>query len=962
MSFIVPYATGSISLHTDRVSREDAERQERTAAEILRRLEHQPGVILADEVGMGKTFVALAVAASVAVARPDDGPVVVMVPPSLKQKWPKDWAVFKEHCLLGEAGPALDAASADSGVAFMRLLDDPPERRKRIVFLTHGALNRSLTDEWVKLALIRRALLRRSTMEDVRRALPRFASRLLRSQWVDKKAPGLWERLLDSPPDRWRRILKSAGLEEAAEDDPVPGPLVEAMDKLDFEPVLAALDRLPLRESKHIAERLQDARQALVDALGDLWKVWLRETRFRAPLLVFDEAHHLKNVTRLTSLFIEEGAREDSEAVSRGPLAGVFARMLFLTATPFQLGHHELVNVLRRFEGIAWDSPDAPATGRSGFHDAVEALEKALNEAQAASLRLDRAWGRLQPGHLKGTDGRQLLPEEWWRELRANPPVEGLAADVWLRYQQCNEKMRQAEALLQPWLIRHLKPRTLPRGDDGTAPKRRELLVGASIRENTPLPGDPGLEVDGDALLPFLLAARAQVALASRTQPGSARRAVFAEGLASSYEAYLETRQGKGGVDDDDETTVADREDPETARYLDHLDRVLPAQNEELRARHPKLAATIDRALELWWQGEKSLIFCHYRATGRALRRYVSRRLEQQILDRAAGMLGLGGRDAALEELDRLGRQFFDTDGRLRSQAQALVREVVSMYPKLAPDEERIVEIAIRFLRTPSFLVRYFPLGHVDPAAGFSDAFDRKDVSGLTLRRRIDDFCRFLAERCVMVEREEYLDALAGIQTGAFRRESADPGDATDDLRYLPNVRLANGEVANDTRRRLMLAFNTPFFPEILIASSVLAEGVDLHLDCRFVVHHDLSWNPSTIEQRTGRVDRIGAKAERARQPIYVYLPFVTATQDEKMFRVVRDRERWFAVVMGEKYALDEATTERIAERIPFPEGAARSLAFDLSVAPASIHPGQGLRVPSAAGPGEAVRSGPQRG
>jgi hypothetical protein len=35
---------------------------------------------------------------------------------------------------------------------------------------------------------------------------------------------------------------------------------------------------------------------------------------------------------------------------------------------------------------------------------------------------------------------------------------------------------------------------------------------------------------------------------------------------------------------------------------------------------------------------------------------------------------------------------------------------------------------------------------------------------------------------------------------------------------------------------------------------------------------------------------------------------------------------------MGEKYQLDEATTEKLAERIPFPEQAARELAFDLSV------------------------------
>src|SRR6185437_15598436 len=115
------------------------------------RLAEGPGLILADEVGMGKTFVALAVAASVALTRPDDGPVVVMVPPSLKAKWPRDWDVFCEHCLHGGAQKTLKAESADSGVVFLRLLDDRPDRRKAIIFLTHGALNRSLTDEWVKL-------------------------------------------------------------------------------------------------------------------------------------------------------------------------------------------------------------------------------------------------------------------------------------------------------------------------------------------------------------------------------------------------------------------------------------------------------------------------------------------------------------------------------------------------------------------------------------------------------------------------------------------------------------------------------------------------------------------------------------------------------------------------------------------------------------------------------------------
>jgi len=52
------------------------------------RLRNQPGVILADEVGMGKTFVALAVAYSIAQHSPR-GAVIVMVPANLIDKWYK---------------------------------------------------------------------------------------------------------------------------------------------------------------------------------------------------------------------------------------------------------------------------------------------------------------------------------------------------------------------------------------------------------------------------------------------------------------------------------------------------------------------------------------------------------------------------------------------------------------------------------------------------------------------------------------------------------------------------------------------------------------------------------------------------------------------------------------------------------------------------------------------------------
>src|SRR5574341_1763421 len=71
-----------------KIGAEDGARQQETARSILRDLAEQPGVILADEVGMGKTYVALAVVASVVRATRGSGrPVVVKMPPGLAQKW-----------------------------------------------------------------------------------------------------------------------------------------------------------------------------------------------------------------------------------------------------------------------------------------------------------------------------------------------------------------------------------------------------------------------------------------------------------------------------------------------------------------------------------------------------------------------------------------------------------------------------------------------------------------------------------------------------------------------------------------------------------------------------------------------------------------------------------------------------------------------------------------------------------
>ncbi len=45
---------------------------------------------------------------------------------------------------------------------------------------------------------------------------------------------------------------------------------------------------------------------------------------------------------------------------------------------------------------------------------------------------------------------------------------------------------------------------------------------------------------------------------------------------------------------------------------------------------------------------------------------------------------------------------------------------------------------------------------------------------------------------------------------------------------------------------------------DLLLATDAAAEGLNLHHRCRIVVHYELPWNPARLEQRAGRVDRIG--------------------------------------------------------------------------------------------------------
>ena len=255
--------------------------------------------------------------------------------------------------------------------------------------------------------------------------------------------------------------------------------------------------------------------------------------RFRSPLLVLDEAHHLKNpATRLASLFVTDDAQEDVRTIS-GALEGAFERMMFLQPTPFQLGHHELLNVISRFKGVAWKTFVQHTNER--FETELKELGAVLDHAQHRTGELDIRWRSLHPEDLVGPDSTPRNVEEWWREAMQKSEAQPERIQVVIRaLEEARKAMKNAEVPLRRWVIRHLRDRHLP---NSSIPRRLRLVGRALALSGT---GDGGLPVEGAALLPFLLAARAQAVIIRDGE--KAGRATFAEGLASSYEAFLYTR------------------------------------------------------------------------------------------------------------------------------------------------------------------------------------------------------------------------------------------------------------------------------------------------------------------------------------------------------------------------------------------------------------------------------------
>ncbi|MBO2694669.1 DISARM system SNF2-like helicase DrmD [Shewanella algae] len=91
---------------------------------------------------------------------------------------------------------------------------------------------------------------------------------------------------------------------------------------------------------------------------------------------------------------------------------------------------------------------------------------------------------------------------------------------------------------------------------------------------------------------------------------------------------------------------------------------------------------------------------------------------------------------------------------------------------------------------------------------------------------------------------------------------------------FLDATRTIVGGMKDSERQSINDEFQSPNNEtnvRILLATDAASEGADFQKHCRNLIHYEIPWNPIRLEQRNGRVDRHGQKADEVRIHHFVF-------------------------------------------------------------------------------------------
>lgn len=118
------------------------------------------------------------------------------------------------------------------------------------------------------------------------------------------------------------------------------------------------------------------------------------------------------------------------------------------------------------------------------------------------------------------------------------------------------------------------------------------------------------------------------------------------------------------------------------------------------------------------------------------------------------------------------------------------------------------------------------------------------------------------------------------------------------------------GMTSTERREEVKRAFNDPADPlRILICTDAAREGINLQAQCHDLIHVDLPWNPSRLEQRNGRIDR---KLQPSDTVTCRYFVYAERPEDVVLDALVRKTE----LIRRQLGSAGQVLGNRIADRL----------------------------------------------
>lgn len=321
-----------------------------------------------------------------------------------------------------------------------------------------------------------------------------------------------------------------------------------------------------------------------------------------------------------------------------------------------------------------------------------------------------------------------------------------------------------------------------------------------------------------------------------------------------------------------------------SARADDALHEHIRSAQESLKKQthpHPKIAAVCEAIRPVIDGGEKVLVFCHHRATASELLGALEIGLRtvvpcdspsEEVWREAWKLTLLPNEDSLINPLI----DWFCSPG-LRAQLTTWIGEPARTAEELAKQFENT---------RPRHSAKDVPTIR-DAARRLSDTLlDKQSKSTRAVLNSIGKAC--------------FGSRFPGRLDEGFRAMGAwDQDDQGESLETLytgqPDIVLA--------------LFNSPFGPDVLVATDRLSEGVDLHRCCRHLIHYELDPSPVRTIQRNGRIRRVGSWAAVTQQPIRYAYPMFKGTRDEKATEIMRRRIDAFGILLGGVPTLDSDTS-----------------------------------------------------